>query len=421
MVRISRILLLCLFAAAVPAKAPADGAGAALLEVSPGKSDGVYQVLRRYGLAADRKRYLLFREMNAALMREGDALRLDRTYVLPIVVVPLDRPLDGILGDYGVTAFRDTIVAYNRSHNPSFLTEASDSRAGWTVWIPEKRSGFYDTGDGNAPSVRPGNKNETARPPDEGGINTVAPALALPYPKIKDGIARGSVSRKLSNFCFVLDPGHGGNDPGTIPTVLRGDGLNTRAIEAPLVYDVTLRLMRHIILNGGTVFLTHYSPDFGIKDVKNPREYRNQRYNISSLDIGTDTPARSISERKRIAGAVIERNYNRGKKVVFLSIHADYLSSSNDLPITVFYHRLTRLDGGRSRAFARNLAKAVTGSTDNSKSKGLGVLYKNPSHLEVLIELANLNNTHGAWRLRDFSYREKLAKTLCKGLIRALN
>ncbi|MCD6307604.1 MAG: N-acetylmuramoyl-L-alanine amidase [Candidatus Latescibacteria bacterium] len=401
-------------------KAPADETAAARLEVSPGKSDGVYQVLRRYGLAADRKRYLLFRDMNAALMRNGDALHLDLSYKLPIFVVPLDRPLDSILGDYGVAAFRKKIVAYNRSHNPSFLIGSTNGRPGWTVWIPEKRSGFYDTGDSGAPSARPG-KNESARPPDEGGINTVDPALALPYPKIKDSIAQGSVSGKLSKFCFVLDPGHGGNDPGTIPTVLRGDGLNTRAVEAPLVYDVTLRLMRHIMLNGGTVFLTHYSPEFGIKDVKNPREFRNQRYNISSLDIRTDTPAQSIRERKRIAGAVIKRKYNRGKKVVFISIHADYLSSSNDKPITVFYHRLTRLDGGRSRAFARKLAKALTGSSKNSKPKGLGVLYKNPSHLEVLIELVNLNNIRGAWRLRDFSYRERLAKTLTKGLVKALN
>ena len=40
--------------------------------------------------------------------------------------------------------------------------------------------------------------------------------------------------------------------------------------------------------------------------------------------------------------------------------------------------------------------------------------------MEVLIELANLNNKNGAWRLRYHSYREKLAGMICDGLIKTL-
>jgi len=243
----------------------------------------------------------------------------------------------------------------------------------------------------------------------------------VPYPQIKDNITRGELGNELAGYCFILDPGHGGNDPGTNPYVERGDGVEAHAFEAPLVFDVTLRLLKHIRLHGGEVFLTHYSPDFGIREVNNPQEYRHQKYNLASSDINRDSPAQSIRTRLEISSTIISRNLNRGAKTVFLSIHADYLPDKTmDLPVMIYYHRMPELDGGRSRQLAIRLAEAITGSAENVKSQGLGVLYRNPADRELLIELANLNNKNGAWRLRDPSYRERLARMLCGGLIAAL-
>ena len=80
----------------------------------------------------------------------------------------------------------------------------------------------------------------------------------------------------------------------------------------------------------------------------------------------TDRPVDSIKERKRITGHIIAKKYNNGKKVIFLSIHADYLrNKKTDLPIRFLYHKNTALDKGTSQKFAQNMARYVTGSVNN--------------------------------------------------------
>ncbi|MBN1292504.1 MAG: N-acetylmuramoyl-L-alanine amidase [Candidatus Latescibacteria bacterium] len=380
------------------------------LEIKPQKSEGIYQLLRRAGLKANRTGYDAFRNINLEIMTNGDALFPDMTYKLPVVIVSFDETYDTILQKFGVKKFREEIFTFNVGYNPEFKAKSIVTVVkGQVLYIPELTSGFYETDNIETSPVA-----ESVPVVDEG-------RTSIPYPDLKDTFKKGSVSNKLNKYCFVLDPGHGGNDPGTNPFVERGDGKEAHAYEAPLVYDTTLRLMKCIIENDGDVFLTHYSPDFGIRNVKNPQHYRNQKYNMSGKNINTDKPIASIRERKSITGNIIKKKYNKGKKVVFLSIHADYLpNKKTDLPITFFYHKTTVIDGGKSKKFAQDMARAVTGSEKNSKAQYLGVLFNNPAHLEILIELANLNNKNGAWRLRDHSYREKLAGMICDGLIKSL-
>lgn len=380
------------------------------LEMKARKSEGIYQLLRRSGLKANRAGYDAFRNINVARMQRGDDLFSDVTYKLPIVVVSFDESFESILQKFGVLKYRESVFTFNTLHNPGFnITDIDAVPKGLILHIPELTSGYYDLEDPQAVSSL---ENDSARSGEK---------KSIPYPKLKSTFKKGSVSTKLANYCFVLDPGHGGNDPGTNPFVKRGDGKEAHAFEAPLVYDTTLRLMKFIILNGGDVFLTHFSPDFGIRDIKNPQYYRKQQYNMSNKNIMTDRPVDSIKERKRITGHIIARKYNKGKKVIFLSIHADYLrNKKTDLPIRFFYHKNIALDKGKSKKFAQNMARYVTGSVKNSKAQYLGVLFNNSAYLELLVELANLNNTNGAWRMRYHSYREKLAGKICDGLIRAL-
>ena len=62
---------------------------------------------------------------------------------------------------------------------------------------------------------------------------------------------------------------------------MQGDGKEAHAFEAPLVYDVSLRLLKLIVMHGGEVYLTHYSGKYGIRDEKNPQDYHDHRYNLS--------------------------------------------------------------------------------------------------------------------------------------------
>jgi len=382
------------------------------LECKAEKSEGIYGMLRRNGLNADNAGVAAFKSINRSKLKDSDAIHPGVSYKLPVIVVSFDLKYPEVLRRMAVGDYSKEVFEYNKKYNADL--KAPDVKGipeGQTLYIPELGSGFYKKG--TSVTVK-------AIPKDEAEIKETG-EFAVPYPAIKKKFKSGSVSKKLAGYCIVLDAGHGGDDPGTNPIVMRGDGIETHTYEAPLVYDTTLRLMKHIIQNGGDVFLTHFNEKYGIREAKNPQSFRDHRYNLSSRDITTDTSAQSLRERKLITSTLIKRKMNKGRKVIFLSIHADYLpNKTRDLPITIYYSRHTKIDGGRSRKFAQNLSKAITGTTKNSKPLGLGVLYKNPAYYEVLVELANLNNQHGAWRLRYNEYRETLAKKLCKGLIATL-
>lgn len=383
------------------------------LTAVPQQGEGIYSLLRRYGLNADSNGYRAFVSLNVNRLKENDSLHPGVEYTLPVIDISFDEPFDSVLRKLGVLDYRKEIIAYNITWNPGFIADEDRIPDSQRILIPEPGCGYYSVERDTDP------------------VKTLPPSVitaedeheySVPYPEIKKRFKAGSKSTKLNNYCFVIDPGHGGKDPGTNPFVKQGDGLDAHAFEAPLVFDTSLRLMKHIVENGGEAFLTHYSTRYGIRDIKNPQDYSKQKYNISTRNISTDTPAQSLRERKAITQAIIKNKYNKGRKVVFISIHADYLpDKTRDLPITILYSRHTSLDNNRSRRFAEKLAVAVTGSSANSRGMGLGVLYNNPADLEVLVELANLNNSHGAWRLRYHSYREKLAEILCKGLIDSLD
>ena len=333
--------LFCLFISLYFLQTTASDSSVRYLEIKAQKSEGIYQLLRRAGLKANRTGYNAFRNINIAKMENGDALFPDVTYKLPVVVVTFNENYDAILQKFGVKKYRKEVFTFNTEFNPEFKAKSIEAVAkGQVLYIPELTSGFYET------------ENIESSPTVESAPVVTDGQTTIPYPKLKDTLKKGSVSNKLSKYCFVLDPGHGGNDPGTNPFVERGDGKEAHAYEAPLVYDTTLRLMKCIIENGGEVFLTHYSPDFGIRDFKNPQDYRNQKYNMSSKNINTDKPVSSIRERKSITKYIIDKKYNKGKKVIFLSIHADYLpNKKTDLPMTFLYHKTTVVDGGRSKKF----------------------------------------------------------------------
>ena len=376
------------------------------LELTPGTGEGIYQLLRRAGLEANHDGLAAFRELNTDALGEDAAIYPDKAYRMPVYVVREDMAYDDVLAEMGFAPHGHKLDTYNRRYNEDYPPGDGDPLV---LHIPQENTGFYGTGY-LIPQIAETEAElvETGRFPG-------------PYPGVKKQIKAAATDNRLAGYFFVLDPGHGGNDPGTNPHVMRGDGRQEHAYEAPLVYDTSMRLMKHLLLHGAEVFLTHYAPGFGIRNVKDPTEYRTQKYNLSSTDLRRDTHKNSVNERKKMAQTIRSRGYHKGRKIVFISVHADYVANENvDLPITIFYHRLPGLDKGRSRAFARNLAAAVTGSAKNVRSQGLGVLYKNSADLEVLVELVNLNNKNGAWRLRDYQYREKLAKRLGDGLVKVL-
>ena len=228
-------------------------------EIVPDKGEGIYQLLRRKGLPANHIGLQVFRNLNINKLEKGTEIHPDVRYRLPIIQTSVDTSFENVLQKLGVYAHREAVLQYNLEYNDRFAWgRIADVPPHQILLVPEVQSGFYE------PAFLEKYMNALIYT----GVDIQG--LTLPYPKIKNAITPGAVGKQLSGYYFVLDPGHGGNDPGTMPIVKRGDGKETQVYEAPLVYDTCLRLLKHLILNGGTVFFTHYSPDHGIRDINNP-------------------------------------------------------------------------------------------------------------------------------------------------------
>jgi len=164
------------------------------LEVKPEKGEGIYQLLRRYGHKANRLSYQAFVSLNNRKLKDGDSLYPGVSYKLPVISVSLREPLDSLLEKLGVSRYRKSIIDYNRRYNPGFrAVDVKNIPAGTRILIPELGSGFYIGENGDT---------RTAVTEEPGEIKN---ELSVPYPGIKSRIRKGAYSRKLENYCFILD------------------------------------------------------------------------------------------------------------------------------------------------------------------------------------------------------------------------
>ena len=232
-------------------------------------------------------------------------------------------------------------------------------------------------------------------------------------------------SNKLGGWHIVIDPGHGGLDPGAIVSVADGNGNPLVITEDEYVYDISMRLYRILLLHGASVSLTVLSPDHHIRDGVNARqtfvnlknevyneEFHNARKNWRPVGTIEGLDMRKAIASKEIA-KVAARNKRRG--TVFVSIHSD---NSPDLPIgrAIFY------DGGNDKELenSMNLATALSshlGANSFIRRQNLRVLRNNPADAAALVEVRNVSYSSSAWALRSSDLREQDALMIADGLL----
>lgn len=212
----------------------------------------------------------------------------------------------------------------------------------------------------------------------------------------------------------VIDPGHGGKDPGAIG---RG-GLQ----EKEVVLDVSRRVKKELEKRGLKVYLTRDDDRFI-----------------------------ALNQRPKAA--------DRRKADIFVSIHANANHSRRIEGFEVYYLSDSVDDEARARASAENApleleeanflesfsVKAILWDmihTENRREsielasmlgsvvsrqmdlKMLGckgaafVVLKGSSVPSVLVEMGYISNQEGERKLRDLSYRQKMAEAICDGIMK---
>ena len=182
---------------------------------------------------------------------------------------------------------------------------------------------------------------------------------------------------KRNNFYVVIDPGHGGPDPGAIGI----GGLK----ESEVVLDVSKRVKKLLTEKGVKVRMT--------------------RNNEVDLDL---PPRVSIA--------------NRTDADIFVSIHANASRGKRrDINgLETFYY-----SGWRGRLLAKKIQKQILkvspGSPDRGVRQGRFFVIKNTRMPAVLVEIGFLTGRLDARRLEKSIHRKRIAYAIARGILEYLS
>ena len=215
---------------------------------------------------------------------------------------------------------------------------------------------------------------------------------------------------------IVIDPGHGGKDPGAIGrSALR---------EKDITLDIAKRLRRHLEDRGIDVYLTRSddrfislwrradiankrSADFFVSIHANTaRSRRVKGFEVFYLSEAVDDNARAI--------AAAENAFLKYEDSSF-----GYAKPSNSLEATLWDMRYSE-----NRRESIELAKYITrAACKQLKAKDRGekgarfYVLKGAEMPSVLIEVGFISNRQEAEKLKDSFYREKIAEAITSGII----
>lgn len=206
-----------------------------------------------------------------------------------------------------------------------------------------------------------------------GGGGGFSPSTITPVPTGNLPTARNLPAVPRGRFRVVLDPGHGGPDPGAVGI----GGLR----ETDVVLDVALQVAQLLQNQGVQVILTRTS------------------------EVDVDLPP-------RVALA------NRSGADVFVSLHANALSL--DRPdvngIETFYFQ-----GGRSYELALSIQQQLMavspGTPDRGARPGRFFVIRRTVMPSVLTEMGFVTGEVDAPRLADARFRQSLAAAVAKGIL----
>ncbi len=233
------------------------------------------------------------------------------------------------------------------------------------------------------------------------------------------------LSSALKGWNFVLDPGHGGLDPGAVVQVMDGNGNKVYVVEDEYVYDITLRVYVLLCRHGAQAELTLLSPNHLLRhsnpaaqtfvneknEVYNSRKF-NEPNNAGSWPRGGR--GGNLNARVHIAEQLF--GHTPVNRRIFLSFHADIDPRAPEAPLVLYYQGKQGRRDSVSKNFARTMLPSL-GAGAHMRGQSLAVLRNNPAGVKVLLELRNLAYTDHGWALRFEQLRQRDAEKVIKGIL----
>ena len=238
------------------------------------------------------------------------------------------------------------------------------------------------------------------------------PQPAPPRPPASNGAGGFSLSRQLglSASRIVIDPGHGGHDPGALT-----DGTS----EAELVLDIALRLEELLRQQPNTdVVLTRRS------DAYVPLEERTALANREGADLFLSIHANASRNNKTRGIETYFLNFATTADAEAVAARENVMSARtmNNLPDIV---KAITLNNKRdeSKDFATLVQRALVRELRTSGMKDLGVkqapfvVLIGAEMPSILAEIAFITNRQDQQQLKKPAYRQRIAEALLSGVL----
>ena len=187
-------------------------------------------------------------------------------------------------------------------------------------------------------------------------------------------------SLPLSGKTIIIDPGHGGKDPGTVAG-------NT--YESDINLKISKYLEYYLSKNGATVILT-----------------RDGNYDLSSPN---------IASRKRSDFDNRIKMINKSNANLYLSIHLNYLNISTYYGPQVFYNKNNK---ELAEVIQNTLNKKLNNKRKVKKIPKTTYMYSKLNIPGVLIECGFLSNAGERYKLTTDKYQQKIAQYITEAIIK---
>lgn len=226
-------------------------------------------------------------------------------------------------------------------------------------------------------------------------------------------------SDELYGLVVVIDPGHGGSDPGANYNF---GGSKQCVTESAYCYDIAVRLEKLLKSKGAIVFKTVKTNQ--IKPIDNNPQKEIVCNSIAVFSFDHSSVQAGVSGlAKRVSFANLKLRNFPEHKVVYISIHFDVIKKELSGARVIY--------GKNSDIFARCLKNELEIKNrlsnheyplikNGDKSKGVKSIYvlsdKNKIKERVLLELGNFKNEADLWRIRDPKVREDYALIVTSAL-----
>jgi len=361
--------------------------------------DGIYSLLRRYGLDQHSCNFGAFYTLNK--MRKNTGLTVGKAYTLPILLYKFDGKT--IRSSIGINDWDRAlrIQKYNEAMLAERLREGS-FKENKILWVPYHELNCPDA-DLEIPAPVVVNPEEA-----EAG-DRIFPIFGPSYEKVP------LKSSRLKGKVFYVSSGHGGVDPGAM-TKRGGHSL----CEDEYAYDVSLRLCRELIAHGATAYMVVRDDDDGIRSGEYLECDRDEVL-WGGVKMVWQQKAR-LFQRTNIINQLYEKHRQQNvKNQILIEIHIDSRSHSERTDV-FFYHHSSSSEG---KALAQQLHQTLKTKYKQYRVGGYyhGTVSARDLHMlreaeptSVYVELANIRNYSDQQRIVLESNRQLLANWLFEGL-----